>query len=390
MLAIVRIRASEWWGFNKETPDLPQVLRRTGVIRSMTLRLVLAMMLALVAASPASAATVLLSDDAEGAIEDKWVAAPPTNPLMEPWQKSNSAAPKVRGNQRHEGATSYWAGMKPQGFHPVDVIEGEITLTSKAPILIPADGKTTVSFWSLFQNEGDDAGTFEAALASNPTAKGAWKKIAAVKLETSDVANPEYVPGYCVARPQAFVQGFEELKGDFSAFAGQLVLVRFNMKYGSENRATSMPCGWYVDDIKIETTGTPGNAGAGAPDAAPADPAAAPPGRRVAPALQFSIKPGRDTRPPFAFRTVGKLVPPEGVQPADACQGRVSVQVKRGKKTVSNRRTQVREDCTFADKVAFRDRKRLGNARSLRVIVTFQGNKFLLPQKAKPGTFRVR
>lgn len=225
-------------------------------------------------AAPAQAETVLLADDMEGEITAKWVAGEPSNPLMEPWQKSDSTAPKVRGNQANGGSTSYWAGPTPQGMHPADTVEGEVHLISKAPIVIPADGKTTVSFFSLFQNEGDDAGQFEAALASNPNAKGAWKKIAAVKLQTSEVTNPEYVPGYCTPNPGTHTAGFEEIKGDFAAFAGKEVLVRFNYKLGSENRASSFPCGWYVDDLKVTTTGTPGSAAT--PAAAP-DPGATPP-----------------------------------------------------------------------------------------------------------------
>jgi hypothetical protein len=102
------------------------------------------------------------------------------------------------------------------------------------------------------------------------------------------------------------------------------------------------------------------------------------------------MKPGRDPRPPFAFRTLGKLVPPSGADRTAACQGRVSIQVKNGRKTVSNRRTQVRPDCTFSDKLKIANRKRLGKARTLRVIVTFQGNQVLLPQKAKARSVRVR
>ena len=221
------------------------------------LTLGLAAGLTFAAATPGMADTVLLADDMEGAIDAKWAVGDPTHAAMEPWQKSDSTAPKARGNQANGGATSYWAGMKPEGMDPATVISGQSTLTAKAPIFIPADGKTTVSFFSLFLNEGDDSGTFEAALTPNAPDKQ-WKKIAAVKLEPSDITNPDPPPGYCVPNPNTVTYGFEEVKGEFTAFAGAQVYVRFNLRYGSENRQTSMPCGWYVDDLKVNTTGTPG------------------------------------------------------------------------------------------------------------------------------------
>lgn len=222
------------------------------------------MLLALCAlAAPALAAdTVLLADDMEAEIETKWVIGEPTSGTVTPWQKSDSTHPKVRGNQANAGSTSYWAGPTESGMHPADPTEGESHLISKAPIVIPADGKTTVSFFSLFQNEGDDSGTFEVALSSDTKSKNAWKKVAAVKLETSSATDPNYVSGYCNTRPEVHVQGFEEVKGDLTAFAGKEVFVRFNYKLGGENRQTSYPCGWYVDDLKVTTTGTPGKTGA--------------------------------------------------------------------------------------------------------------------------------
>ena len=249
--------------------------------------LILTLLLALCAsAAPAQAAeTVLLADDMEGDIAAKWVVGEPTNPAtIAPWQKSDSTTPKVRANQANGGATSYWAGPTEQGMHPADPTEGETHLTTKTPITIPADGKTTVSFFSLFQNEGDDSGTLEVAIVGQTTGKNAWKKVAAVKLETSSATDPNYVSGYCNSRPEVHVQGFEEIKGDFSAYAGKEVLVRFNYKLGNENRQTSFPCGWYVDDLKIVTTGTPGLAGT------PATPATAPPAEPAAAAPKSAVK----------------------------------------------------------------------------------------------------
>jgi hypothetical protein len=232
----------------------------------------------LLAAPPAAAAdSVLLKDDAEGAIETLWALNKPESAAIQPWQKSDSDAVKVRGNQAHGGATSYWAGSQPQDFQPADVVSGEATMTTKQPILIPADGKTTISLFSLFQNEGDDQGLIEAAVDTG--GKLAWKKVAAVKLAAAAAGDVEYTPGYCDPTHPADVaqQGFEELKGTFEAFAGKKVFIRVNMKYGAENRAATQPCGWYVDDLMLTTTGTPGNAGAAPTTAAPATPAAAKP-----------------------------------------------------------------------------------------------------------------
>ena len=272
-------------------------------------------------AIPAQAAeTVLLADDMEGEIDAGWVVGESTNTAMiAPWQKSDSTTPKVRANQANGGATSYWAGPTPQGMHPSDPTEGEAHLTAKKSIVIPADGQTTVSFWSLFQNEGDDLGQLEVALASNPTAKGAWKKVAGVKLETSTATDPDYKPGYCNARPEVHAQGFEELKGDFSAYAGKEVLVRFNYKLGNENRQTSYPCGWYVDDLKIATTGTPGNA---------ATPAVAPtPGVDTPPSPKSTVKLG-------ALKAKGKQATLK-LKITGANIEKVAVALRKGKKTVA-------------------------------------------------------
>ena len=240
------------------------------------------MLLALCAlAAPAWAATALLSDDAEGEITAKWVVEPPTNEAIQPWQKSDSTTPKVpRPSTAHGGATSYWSGVSPNDNHPVDVIEGSSILRVKEPIVIPADGKTTFSMWSFFQNEGDDQGLVEVAIDKGavPGPKD-WKKFTEYKLAPSS-AGDSGVVGYCnpsdpVGTAQ---QTWEEVKGDFAAYAGKKVWVRIHLKYGGENRSATQACDWYVDDIKIETTGTPGNASAATPATAPpAPPAAAAP-----------------------------------------------------------------------------------------------------------------
>jgi hypothetical protein len=261
----------------------------------MRLRPLLFLLVALcVAAVPAYAATALLEDDAEGEITAKWVVDPPTNPKIQPWQKSDSATPKFPPAKAHGGATSYWAGVSPPDNHPVDVIEGSATLTTKAPIVIPADGKTTFSMWSFFQNEGDDQGLVEVAVDTG--AKLTWKKLTEYKLAPSS-AGDSGVVGYCNPSDPAGTasQTFEEVKGEFGAYAGKKVWLRIHLKYGSENRSATQACSWYVDDIKIETTGTPGNLGTPTTTTTTAPPAATP-----APA-KSTVKFG-------AFKAKGKAV----------------------------------------------------------------------------------
>ena len=65
------------------------------------------------------------------------------------------------------------------------------------------------------------------------------------------------------------------------------------------------------------------------------------------------------------------------------------MQFKAGRTTVSSRRAAVGPDCRFSQRVAFRDRRRIGRRRSLKVNVRFQGNAVLTPREAAPLTARV-
>ena len=232
-------------------------------------------------AVPATApAATLFSEDGEGAVDAKWAVNEPGS-AIQPWQKSDSDAQKLRGNQFHGGAASFWTGMSPQDWPPVPstagavtVAAGESTLTMKQPLLIPADGATSIEYWSLWQNEGDDIGALEVAIADD--AIGKFKR---VKQETvTNTAAGDTDPYSCdPSNPQITMQEpFKKVTAPLNAYAGHKVVIRFNMIYGEENRPVSQPCGWYLDDVKIDTTGTPGNAGTpAAPVTTP--PAATPP-----------------------------------------------------------------------------------------------------------------
>jgi hypothetical protein len=221
----------------------------------------------LVAASPAGAQTAIFTEDAEGTVEAKWVVGTPPDGV-EPWQKSDSATTKFRGNQAHGGSTSFWTGIQPANWPlvpttagPGTVIEGESIITLKEPFVVPADGETTVKYWSMFQNEGDDQGLLELAVVPEGGGKPAWKKL---KAETATAtAAGDVDPRACdPSRPETQQVTFEEQSASLGPYKGVKVLIRFNLKYGAENRPVSHPCGWYLDDIRVLTTGTPGKTGA--------------------------------------------------------------------------------------------------------------------------------
>ncbi len=125
-------------------------------------------------------------------------------------------------------------------------------------------------------------------------------------------------------------------------------------------------------------------------------PAASPPsggstpatGARRTPKLIVHLKYSKKRR---VLSTSGRLIRPSDVVVTRACKGRVSIQVKAGKRTISTRRASVRQfTCRFASKVRFKVRKRFGKARRLKVSVRYGGNAFLNPVRAKNRLVRVR
>jgi hypothetical protein len=128
----------------------------------------------------------------------------------------------------------------------------------------------------------------------------------------------------------------------------------------------------------------------GAGPTVPSGPAATPTGLGERPRGRLVVKvtPRRDRRAPYRFRTAGRLVPPRGYTAAESCtSGRVSVQVKAGRRTISARRAKLRRTCRFASRVTFGHARRLGRGR-LRFIVRFSGNRVVAPGSAR--TVRVR
>jgi hypothetical protein len=102
------------------------------------------------------------------------------------------------------------------------------------------------------------------------------------------------------------------------------------------------------------------------------------------------VSPSRDTTAPFAFRTSGRLTLPSGITRAQGCNGRVSVQVKRGTRTISTRRVNLTSTCTYSSRVSFANRSRFGSATRLKFTARFLGNALVLPDSASSRFARIR
>ena len=110
---------------------------------------------------------------------------------------------------------------------------------------------------------------------------------------------------------------------------------------------------------------------------------------RPRPRLRISVSPRSDRRGPRRFTTAGRLIAPEGLSSRAACNGRVFVDVKAGRNTISTRHATVRANCSFRSSVTLRLARRFGNRRRLSLRVRFAGNPALLSQTANT-TVRVR
>lgn len=195
--------------------------------------------------------TVLASDDAEGDPAERYTLAKEGNAAIQNWQRSDSSTQKVRGNQRRSGARSYWAGIPANQIAPAGTVqEGSATLTFKEPFVVPA-ANPELSYFSLFQNEGDDQGRVEVAQVAPDGTVGEWEAVDVIQA-TSTAAGGPFDRAICnPSEPQTFTTGFENRRADLLPFRGKQILVRISLRYGPENRALSQPCGWYVDDLRI-------------------------------------------------------------------------------------------------------------------------------------------
>ena len=166
-----------------------------------------------------------------------------------------------------------------------------------------------------------------------------------------------------------------------------------------DGAAENAPGGDGTDIGSVERGPEPGVAGTDQPttEADPPPPTQTRVLTRVPPGgIAVRVRPRRDGRLPFRFRTRGAIIPPGAMPAGEACGslGFVSVQVKIRGTTISTRRAQVRPDCTFSSRVTFTVPRRFGKLRRtvktmLKFTVRFSGNERLEPATAKPRFVRV-
>jgi dipeptidyl aminopeptidase/acylaminoacyl peptidase len=105
--------------------------------------------------------------------------------------------------------------------------------------------------------------------------------------------------------------------------------------------------------------------------------------------LSARVTPRRDRSLPFRYVVAGSLGRPAVVPAAEACRGRVSIKVKRGRRTVVARRARVSSSCRYRKAVAIKSTRRLGASKGrLKVTVAFSGNGVLKSRRAKTRVVR--
>jgi hypothetical protein len=103
--------------------------------------------------------------------------------------------------------------------------------------------------------------------------------------------------------------------------------------------------------------------------------------------LTARVRPRRDRELPFRYVVRGRLGLPAVVPAANGCRGRVSIRVKRGKRTVLTRRARLSSSCRYRRVVSFKSTRRLHASRGrLKVRVVFPGNT-VLSRRVGPARF---
>ncbi|HET8797912.1 MAG TPA: CARDB domain-containing protein, partial [Thermoanaerobaculia bacterium] len=164
----------------------------------------------------------LVTDDAESGM-GQWTTTADSGAFA--WEVSQA--------KTASGSYAFW------GRAAENSVNVSTSLTLAQPVAIPAAGTATLSFNDWQMNEGDDRVVVEVSedgaawTAIWESARSALAPDAAVAFATEAMT------------PQSVSLG---------AYRGRSIRVRFRVAAGAENRAGSTPMGWYVDDIRIESS----------------------------------------------------------------------------------------------------------------------------------------
>lgn len=116
----------------------------------------------------------------------------------------------------------------------------------------------------------------------------------------------------------------------------------------------------------------------------PALPAPVSPARLAPRSLTVKAKPRHDREAPFRYVFSGRLVGPAGTAATQACNGNVTIVVKRGRRTVARRRAKLSRSCTYRKVVSFKSTRKLRASRGrLKVSTSFAGNAALTSKRGK-------
>ena len=164
----------------------------------------------------------LLDDDAENGLGNWTTSSEGTGAFA--WEASST--------KQSSGSYSFW-GRTLEG-----ATNATTTLTLANAIDIPSAGTAMLTFSDFYMNEGDDKVVLEVSedgtnwdVVYEGVRPAAAEEVAFALLEEP-------------LTPQAV---------NLSAYKGKSIRIRFRVIAGIDNRPASIPQGWYVDDIRIES-----------------------------------------------------------------------------------------------------------------------------------------
>lgn len=105
--------------------------------------------------------------------------------------------------------------------------------------------------------------------------------------------------------------------------------------------------------------------------------------------LTVRVKPRRDRKLPFRYIFSGRLRLPASVSAAEACRGRVTIQINRGKRKITTGRATLSRSCRYRKVISFKSARRLRASKGrLRVTTAFRGNALLTSKRGAPRFVR--